>query len=108
MTARIGRNRNSNDVANIPNGIAVSGTVSTVIAIANSKRIAIHFNNNDANKGIWIKLQAALIDDDKKGIYLSATGKGESRWDMPTDNVYTGEISAIGDSGAITVFVTEY
>ncbi len=29
-------------------------------------------------------------------------------YEMPTDNIYTGEVSAIADSGNTTIYITEY
>ena len=104
----IGRTQNTNDEANIPSSITLNATTSTKIADANTRRIFFHVNNNTASDAIWIKLQAASVDNDKKGIYLQKKDLPDGRWQMPPDNIYTGEISAIADSGTPDVFVTEY
>ena len=101
---KIGRNRNTNDTAEISDGIPINQNTSTVIAPANPERSFIHINNDGENKESWIKLQAASIDNDMKGIFL----KGRSDWQMPMDNIYTGEISAIGAVGTSTLYITEY
>ena len=55
---------------------------------------------------VFVKLQAASVDDDSKGIMLS----NGLTWEMPTDAIYTGEVSCIKDGvgPSATIFVTEY
>lgn len=103
----IGRNRNVNDEADVPSGITINSTTSTVIAAANPDRISFRVDNNEADKGAWVKLQAASVDNQKKGIWLKGD-KTESAYIMDPDNIYTGEISAIGDSDSFDLYVTEY
>ncbi len=106
MVARIESTRNTNEAATVSTGIALNATTSTVIAAANPNRIFFSANNNDSVQAAWLKLQAASADDDKKGIFLPK--KGGLPWDMPTDNIYTGEISAVADAGTPVVYFTEY
>ena len=108
MTLLTGSNRNTNDTATIISGVTLNATTSTVIAVANPDRMYFYVDNNFSDKACFIKLQAASIDNDKKGIFLNEKEKGDTRWEMSPDNIYTGEISAIADSGSPTVFVTEY
>lgn len=109
MTVDITRTRNTNTAALIPIGIALNSTTSTTIVSENERRIFFHVNNDAENVRIWIKLQAASEDDDKKGITIRRfTDRGDHFWEMPTDNIYTGEISAIAESGTPIVYVTEY
>lgn len=109
MTVDITRTRNTNDVAILPVGIVLNSTTSTTIRIENGRRIFFHVNNDAETVRVWIKLQAASEDDEKKGILLRRfTDRGDHFWEMPTDNIYTGEISAISESGTPTVYVTEY
>ena len=106
-------NLNTHDEATLSDAITVGGT-SVVIAEANPNRLFFHVHNFDGNEAIWIKLQAASVDNDKKGIFIEKNGAEEesaaarSFWEMATDNVYTGEISAIAVSGTPTVYITEY
>jgi len=51
-----------------------------------------------------LKLQAASVDNNAKGIFIGR----DSYWEMPADNIYTGEISAIAVSGTPSVNVTSY
>ena len=109
MTRRTERTRNTNDEATINDGVGLNATTSTTILAANADRVAVTINNNSSTKELWIKLQAASVDNDKKGIFLHPRVLGEpTSWTMPADNIYTGEISAIADSGTPNVYVTEY
>lgn len=108
MTKKIGRNQNTNDESGISSPITLNTTTSTVLAVANPDRIAFHVGNNDANAGAWIKLQAASVDNDMKGIFLNRAVRGDNHWDMSPDNIYTGEISAIANTAPVDVYVTEY
>jgi len=103
MTRKIGRTRNFNDEAVVTSSIVLSSTTSTTISSTNEHRI-FFFVQNNSNINLFIKLQEASLDDDKKGIKLSA---GDA-WEMPTDNIYRGEISGIAEVDSPEVLVTEY
>ena len=60
--------------------------------------------SNDSQLSVWIKLQAASIDNLKEGILLP----GKSFWEMPADNIYKGEISAISEIGSPDIVIVEY
>ena len=104
MTARIERTRNTNATAILSDQITVGTTTSTKIADKNLKRVFFIVTNNDTN-AVWIKLQAASIDDEDKGIYLYGRG---SSWQMPKDIYYTGDISAIAETNNPKLTLTEY
>lgn len=105
---RKGRNVNENDTAAVTT-IVLNATTSTVIAAANPDRIFFHVNSGiEPDKACWVKLHAASVNDDKDGIILHEAGKGDNAWEMPPDNVYPGEISAIAEAIPCTVYVTEY
>jgi len=104
MAKTIGRNSNTTDSATLPGAFTVTASTSLKIADANTDRIFFCVNNNNASDGLWIKLQAASVDNTKKGIFIPSKGS----WQMPTDNVYTGEISAIGDNTDTETYITEY
>ena len=97
------RNFNQKSSATLSSGITVS-TTSVIAKTSNTDRryLAISVTGND----VFVKLQAASVDDDSKGIML-ANGL---TWEMPTDAIYTGEVSCIKDGvgPAATIFVTEY
>ena len=115
MTIMIGRTSNKNDTATLSDAININATTSTKIADANDKRtcITICLECGTGDACIYIKLQAASIDNDKKGIILfrvlSEDGSTATlTWEMKADNIYTGEISAIAEAGTHNLYVTEY
>ena len=97
------RNFNQKSSATLSSGITIS-TTSIVAKTANTDRryLSISVTVND----IFIKLQTAATDDDSKG---TAVADGET-WTMPTDAIYTGEVSAIKDGLGLdaVIYVTEY
>jgi len=97
------RNFNQKSSATLSSGITVS-TTSVIAKVANTDRryLTISVETND----VFIKLQTAATDNDSKGITL---GNGQT-WEMPTDAIYTGEVSAIKDGVGpdATIYVTEY
>ena len=101
--ARIGRNINTHDTAVLSAAIALNSSTSTTVQASNDDRLFFSFSNAD-NRDVWLKLQAATTDNDMKGIFVPRNGY----WEMPTDNTYTGEISAIAVSGTPDVYTTEY
>lgn len=103
MTSKRERTRNTNDTATLSGAIALNNTTSATIAPANTNRMFFHFSN-PGNKDVWLKLQAASVDNDKKGIWVP---KGKS-WEMSPDEKYPGEISAITNVGTTSVYYTEY
>jgi len=104
----IGANLNTHDTADVKDGITLNPTTSVKIADANPNRIFFHVNTDFPEKSAYIKLQAADVDDDQKGIFLNEKEKGVTQWEMPSLSVYTGEISAIAVDGNPIAFVTEY
>ena len=107
MTNVKGRNANFSDSATIEK-VELNNTTSVKIADANKGRTFFHINSNGSPFEVWIKLQPAHIDNDKKGIFLHKSIEGGNFWEMPEDNIYTGEISAIAVNGSPTIYVTEY
>lgn len=103
MTRKIGRTRNFNDTAIVSPAISLNSTTSTKIADSDENRIFFAIVN-DTSRDVWLKLQAAAVDNILKGILLHKN----SYWEMSPDNIYTGEISAISVTGTPDVFVTEY
>ena len=97
------RNFNQKSSATLSSGLTI-GTTSIVAKTANTDRryLSISVTVND----VFIKLQTAATDNDSKGITLA---DGET-WIMPTDAIYTGEVSAIKDGVGpdAIIYVTEY
>lgn len=106
--ASISRARNLNPTASVNSGITLNTNTSIKIADANPDRIYFYVTNDGSTDAIWIKLQPAVTDNDKKGIYLNKKGTSPNTWEMPIDNPYTGEISAIAADNNPNAYVTEY
>jgi hypothetical protein len=83
--------------------VALNASTSTILKTASTDFVGF-FVSNSTTENIWLKFQAAATDNDKKGIYL----KSKAFYEMPTGQRYTGEISAIADSGTPTVDVIYY
>lgn len=114
MTIKIGRNRNTNTVAAVTT-VSVNDTTATTLVAANGNRIGliINLNGGSAEEEVFIRYFAAAVNNDKQGIIIKrkiigATSINDSTWEMLGDNVYTGEVSAISESGTFNVHITEY
>ena len=115
MTTTIGRNINRADTNMICTSVNLNSSTAVKLADANPNRIFfnVNINGNASDTSIFIKLQAASVDNDKCGIWIGRRLDEDGSyfkvdWEMPSDNIYTGEISAIMQSGNYTVYVTEY
>jgi len=98
----VGRTTNKTDTATVGAGIALNASTSTTALSLNKDRtyIALTVDGGD----VWIKLQAASADNLKKGTRLC---DGQT-YELPPDNIYTGEISAIAVSGTPDIYPTEF
>lgn len=99
---------NITDVAALSSGIDLNDSTSVVVAVANPDRLFFRLDVNGDNQSVWLKLQSASIDNDKKGIYLRRQAGNNAFWEMPSNSIYTGEICAIAVSGSPDVHITEY
>ncbi len=106
MSKVIGRTQNMTSTATITS-VVLNATTSTVVAAANPSRIYFYVTNDSAEE-MWLKLQPAATDNDKKGIFIGKKAEPPKHWEMHPDNVYTGEISAIAGAGTPTIYITEY
>ena len=108
MALMNGRNVNTNTDA-VVSTVPLNSTTSVVIAAANPDRTFFHVNSDGSgDKDCWIRLYASSVDNLKQGFYLYETDKGINSWEMPPDNIYTGEISAIAEATPVTLNITEY
>lgn len=96
--------RDTSASATLSAGIAVSTTASVLVAASNSTRKFISVSNSHATLPVWIKLQAAAVDNAQKGILLPA----RETFNITGDPMYTGEVSAIASSSTQTVYATQY
>lgn len=104
----IGGNINVTDTAFIASSVTLNTSTSVKIADIKKDRIFFNVNNNNNTSGFWLKLQAASVDNLKKGIYITGKSGSTPTWEMPTTNIYTGEICAIADVDGPTAYVTEF
>ena len=82
---------------------ALNATTSTTIKTASTNFIGVSISNG-STESVWIKFQAASVDNLKRGIYL----KPNAFYEMPLGQKYTGEISAIANAGTPTINVVVY
>jgi hypothetical protein len=95
------RSSNRVSTASIPDAIPLNTSTDVQIAAANDDRIYLCVFAADAD--MWLKLCGGG-DNIKKGILLR---EGE-KWQMPTDNIYTGAICAIAENDSPNAYITEY
>lgn len=114
MGLTVGRNVNRN-TETTQSIVSLNSTTATKIADKNLARIyfSICLNCSVSPACVFIKLQAALVDNLKVGeiLFRNFTGNDNAfqmRWEMSPDNIYNGEISAISELGNVDIHVTEY
>ena len=114
MSLKIGRNINTNDVATVTR-VPINSVTATTIAPANPDRIhlsvCIAYNTFDVD--VAVRAYPAATDNNLDGEMLTRHTLGNANlfrpsWSMPTDNPYTGELSAISQNGPVDVIVTEW
>lgn len=91
---QVGGNLTISDVST-GGGVSVNSSTATTLVAEDEKRTYLEISNPH-NQSVWIKLQAASVDDNKSGIFIPSKG----RWVMGDSDKYTGEVSAIMNSGA--------
>ena len=114
MVDRRARNINTASIAT-QTLVGCNATTSTTLVPANEARsyFSVWLEPDDDFEAVFIKLQAASVDNNKVGIVLYRNTAGDTnllvpKWEMPTGAIYTGEISAITDSATVDLYVTEY
>jgi len=100
-TSDVTREDTTSSSATISSAISVDSVTSTTLLTANEDRIYIAITAREAC--IWLKLQAASVDNDKKGILIPKN----FTYEFPTGFFYTGEISGIADADTAMVYTTE-
>lgn len=103
----LGRNRNTHDTATVTS-YTLNSSTATVISVADPERMAFHVANDNGQFDVYVRMYAASQDNVKHGILLSKSKGASNHYDMPTDNIYTGEISAIASAGNPVIMVTEW
>jgi len=90
MVQTIGRNTNTNDTATVANEVQITVNTAVTALSANADRIYVAITILD--KDAWIRFIPAATDaSTRKGIYV----KKNAVYEMPTDNIYIGEVSII-------------
>lgn len=104
MAQMIGKNENINDASAVL-GSGIPATASTSVTLLTlTKDDSILILTNDSNQDAWIKMQAASVDNDKKGFLLYKGTTTELNLDASTR--FVGEISIIAANGNTTVHTT--
>ncbi len=103
MGRTTGRNVNSNDAALVKEGVELNNTNWVKIADANPKRLSFTAAIL-SNQEILVILAPVSAGHVAKGIPVARNFP----YKMDTDNVYTGEISALAIVDSPVVYVTEY
>jgi len=111
MNKIVGKNSNVNPIARLTDPIPVGGTTSVKLLDAQVEgdlpRIKV-IATNHSNVDCWIKFQAATVDNDKKGFLLYANSTMTL---MEDGDTYSGEISAIADTGGVVlaqIYLTDF
>ena len=114
MADMIGRNQNTVSSANVGK-VTVGSTTAVTLVAANSRRIAFKasINGEQNDRTVYIRYYAASVDNIKQGNVITKKLDEDGSFfrvcdEMSPDNIYTGEISAICESGSIDVNFTEY
>lgn len=108
MTATIGTSTNLNTEAVVLDAISVDSTTAVTLLTAlgipfEPPRIKVVVYNS-GNRDLWVRFYPASDDNLKRGVVVRS---GETQTVLEGSDIYTGEISAIMDSGgARDVFVT--
>lgn len=104
MTRLIGRNVNQDDDAIVNDPISVGNTAQTVLP-PNSERLYVAISARQ--RDVFVRfIPASEEPNNKKGILVPRN----NTYELPTDNIYTGEISVITVQGnqSASIYVTEF
>lgn len=114
MSRLEGGNINRNDEA-ITEIVEINSTTATKLLDVNSKRMyaAVWLIPDNSNLSVYVRKYPAADDNIKKGAVLTRDTLSNSNlftplWETKASNVYTGEISAISESGTFNVIVEEF
>lgn len=105
MTLKTGGNKNTNSLAVVTAEATMSdGAIAETLIVADESRI--FFSVTITEKDAFIRLYPAATDNTIRGVKV----KKDQTWEMPTDNIYTGEISIIANKVTEEphYFVTSY
>lgn len=110
---RIGRNINTTDTV-ATTSVTINSVTATTLLAANPNRLwaKVSLAAGTLDQQAYIRDYAAATDNIKKGEVIARVTSGNNNLFKPlyqtdTDNVYTGEISAIALAGTFTVHIME-
>lgn len=114
MAKNTGRSKNTSDEATVTS-YTLNSVTATTISLPNENRISwsVCLDYGVTDEDVAIRLMPAATDNQFKGEVLTRrTASNDAlfrpSWAMDSDNIYTGEISAIVAGGIMIVHVTEY
>lgn len=114
MAVQIGRNRNTNDEATVTT-VTLNSVTATTVAASNVDRISFlaSLDAGITNVDVFIRYYPAATDNNQAGYLIARRTANNDAFffpnhEMPVDNIYTGEISAITASGTVDIHITEY
>ena len=104
MAQMIGKNENINDASAVLGSGVQAGTGTSIALVTLTKDDSLLILTNNSNQDAWIKMQAAAVDNVKKGFLLYKGTTTELNLDASTR--FVGEISIIADNGNTEVHTT--
>ena len=106
MTSVIETGLNTTDNATV-DVVTINNTTSTTLIAANPLRLDLTIDNGDNIMNMWVKLQAASVDDNKEWFFV-LKGKPWIMSEHLKNAIFTGEVSGILNmGGTIDVQVIE-
>jgi exosome complex RNA-binding protein Rrp4 len=108
MTFNIGAERNTSTEVSTIGPVITNATTAVTLFPANPNRVYMVVMNMDSSKRVWVKLQAAAIDNMKNGIIITGTNFAGKPFTLQAPNIYTGEVSVIADAGTPSVYAVEF
>jgi len=114
MALTVGGNLNTNTDA-VLTTVEINSTTSTLVSAdrpdSSNPRIYFNASIDDPTDDVYfyIKLQAASVDNNKKGIIVvSNTNRAQFSKELTGVSMYQGEISIISGDGTFDVHITEF
>lgn len=104
MATLYGGNKNLNNTAIIDAGVSCNSATSTTLVTTSADTIRVIMTNS-GNQDAFIKLQAASVDNLKKGFILYKNSTADI---LLSPNMYTGEISAITKANITKIYTTVF
>ena len=104
MTRMTGKNININEASAVLGSGVEAGTGTSIALVTLTKDDSLLILTNDSNQDAWIKMQAAVVDNEKKGFILYKGTTTELNLDASTR--FVGEISIIAANGNTKVHTT--